>query len=186
MDDMSKGQIPSLSSSDLDTITLSSSDSITLDSITLGSTIDDSFDYANLAPITIDLSDISGNLTHPIYSNTAIYSGTSGITLSPSTIPSTVWATNTSATTWTMPSPSMTTNNGITTMSQDVEIKGNLKVGGKDIGSLLEKIEERLTIYHPEPELEEKWCELRELAQRYNELAADIKEKEQIWAILKK
>jgi hypothetical protein len=80
----------------------------------------------------------------------------------------------------------MTTNNGVTTMTQDVEIKGNLKVNGTDIGGLLAKIEERLAIYRPEPELEEKWEELRELSKRYKELVADIREKEKIWDILKK
>jgi hypothetical protein len=149
--------------------------------------------FEGLEPITITLSDSFGNLTYPHDSNTyntssgsSIYTtiptltGSGGISISPSTVPSSTWAN-----TYTN-YPTMSTNNGVTTMSQDVDIKGNLKVNGKDIGSLLEKIEERLAIYRPEPELEEKWEELRELSKRYKELVADIKEKEKIWDILKK
>lgn len=148
----------------------------------MNSTIDD------LEPITINLSGGGGGSMYDntftnsniTLSGTSVYSTTGGFTITPSTLPTSVWANTYSNI------PAMTASNGVTTMTQDVEIKGNLKVAGKDIGSLLEKIEERLAIYHPEPELEEKWSELRELAKRYKELAADIKEKEQIWAILKK
>lgn len=149
--------------------------------------------FEGLEPITITLSDTIGNLTYPHNSNTyhtssgtSIYSsptltgGGGGISISPSTVPSSVWAN-----TYTN-FPTMSTNNGVTTMSQDVEIKGNLKVNGTDIGSLLEKIEEKLAIYRPEPELEEKWEQLRELAKKYKELVDDIREKEKIWDILKK
>jgi hypothetical protein len=162
--------------------------------------IDLSFNNMNstlegLEPITITLSDSIGNLTYHHNSNTyqtssgtSIYTspvlagggGGSGISISPSTMPSSVWAN-----TYTN-NPTMSTNNGVTTMSQDVEIKGNLKVNGTDIGGLLARIEEKLAIYRPEPELEEKWEELRELSKRYKELVADIREKEKIWDILKK
>ena len=161
--------------------------------------IDLSFDNMNstfegLEPITITLSDSIGNLTYPHSSNTyhtssgtSIYTspaltggGGTGISISPTTVPTSVWAN-----TYTN-YPTMSTNNGVTTMTQDVEIKGNLKVNGTDIGGLLAKIEERLAIYRPEPELEEKWEELRELSKRYKELVADIREKEKIWDILKR
>jgi hypothetical protein len=176
MDDMSKTQIPSLTSSDLSTITLSD-----LDTITIDNTID-TFDLSGLEPITINLSNVGSGGSG--YANTYSGLGGAGIYSSPTltgsyTVPSTVWSTN-------VATPTMTTNNGVTTMTQDVEIKGNLKVNGTDIGGLLAKIEERLAIYRPEPELEEKWEELRELSKRYKELVADIREKEKIWDILKK
>jgi hypothetical protein len=43
-----------------------------------------------------------------------------------------------------------------------------------------------LAILHPNPELEEKWDNLRALRNAYMELEAEIKEKESMWSILKK
>jgi protein involved in polysaccharide export with SLBB domain len=68
----------------------------------------------------------------------------------------------------------------------DAEFEGKIKVGGKDLGELLSKIEDKLAIYKPNPELEEKWEELRELSKRYKELETEIMEKEKVWDILKK
>lgn len=68
----------------------------------------------------------------------------------------------------------------------DAEIEGNLKLGGKNINELLDKIEERLAILHPNTELEDRWEELKELSKRYKELERDIIEKEKIYNILKK
>lgn len=65
------------------------------------------------------------------------------------------------------------------------EIDGKLIVGGKNIGEVLEKIEERLAILHPNTELEEKWENLRGLRKMYMELEAEIIEKEKIYNILK-
>ena len=71
-------------------------------------------------------------------------------------------------------------------VQSDAEIKGNLIVDGKDVMKLLNKIEERLAILHPNTELEERWEELKELSKRYRELEAEIIEKEKVWAILQK
>jgi hypothetical protein len=68
----------------------------------------------------------------------------------------------------------------------DAEFEGEVKIGGKNIKEMFEKIEERLAILHPNPELEDKWDELKELSKRYKELEAEIIEKEKVWAILKK
>jgi hypothetical protein len=77
-------------------------------------------------------------------------------------------------------------NSGTIQVKGDAEFEGKIKVGGKDLVELLSKIEDKLAIYKPNPELEEKWEELRELSKRYKELEAEIKEKEQVWDILKK
>ena len=79
-----------------------------------------------------------------------------------------------------------TTQPGTIQIKGDAEFEGKIKVGGKDLVELLTKIEDRLAIYKCNPELEEKWEELRELSKRYKELEAEIKEKEQVWDILKK
>lgn len=71
-------------------------------------------------------------------------------------------------------------------VQSDATIHGKLKVQGKDILEMMTKIEERLAILHPNPELEERWEELKMLSKRYRELEAEIIEKEKVWAILKK
>ena len=68
----------------------------------------------------------------------------------------------------------------------DAEFEGDVKINGKSIADTLEKLEERLAILKPNPELEEKWDELRELSKRYKELEKEIIEKEKMWDILKK
>ena len=54
------------------------------------------------------------------------------------------------------------------------------------MSEVLDNIESRLGILHPNPELEEKWEELKALSVRYKELEKDIIEKENLWSILKK
>lgn len=68
----------------------------------------------------------------------------------------------------------------------DAEFDGEVTIKGKNIADMFAKIEERLAILHPNPELEDKWDELKELAKRYKELEQEIIEKEKVWAILKK
>ena len=87
--------------------------------------------------------------------------------------------------TWTTPAPSSLDVKG------DAEIHGKRKVGGKDIGELmeklesgLEKIEERLAILHHNVELEDKWKDLKALGEQYRELEKYIIEKEKTWEIL--
>ena len=62
----------------------------------------------------------------------------------------------------------------------DAEFEGEVKINGKSLDKTLTKIEERLAILHPNEKLEEKWEKLRELRKQYQELEADILEKEQI------
>jgi hypothetical protein len=68
----------------------------------------------------------------------------------------------------------------------DAEFDGEITVKGKKLSEMFEKIEERLAILHPNPELEDRWDELKELSKRYKELEQEIIEKEKMWAILKK
>ena len=67
----------------------------------------------------------------------------------------------------------------------DAEFEGEVTIKGKKLSEMFNKIEERLAILHPNPELEDKWDELKELGKRYKELEAEIIEKEKIWKILK-
>jgi hypothetical protein len=68
----------------------------------------------------------------------------------------------------------------------DAEFEGEVKINGKSLDKTLTKIEERLAILHPNEKLEEKWKKLRELRKQYQELEADILEKEKIVEILKR
>lgn len=68
----------------------------------------------------------------------------------------------------------------------NAEFEGNVKIKGKDLVEMVDKIESRLAILHPNPELEEKWENLRDLRKAYIELEAEIIEKEMIWNTLKK
>jgi hypothetical protein len=61
----------------------------------------------------------------------------------------------------------------------------DIKVGGRGLMDAIDKIEERLGILHPNPELEDRWDELKELRRKYNELEKDLLEKEKMWKILK-
>ena len=68
----------------------------------------------------------------------------------------------------------------------DANFEGEVTIKGKSLSDMFEKIEERLAILHPNPELEDRWDELKELAKRYKELEQELIEKEKVWAILKK
>ena len=78
------------------------------------------------------------------------------------------------------------------TSSHTLEVQGDAKFSGEivmkgvKLSETLAKIEERLGILHPNPELEDKWDELKELSKRYKELESEIIEKEKVWAILKR
>lgn len=107
------------------------------------------------------------------------------------TNPGTIYTTNTGGSgqtlTWNGTNPTWTTTpNTPLTINGDAEIEGDLKVKGKNLSEVIENIEKRLAILHPNAELEERWEELKALGERYRELEKDILEKEKIWDIIKK
>ena len=149
---------------------------------------------ANIAPLTTaDISTVgmnNGTLGQIYGTGGAGGIGSANITWSgassgsgyvyPNTLPNTISINNPTTYSNGFPNP------GTIHVKGDAEFEGKIKVGGKDLVESLSKIEERLAIYKPNPELEEKWEELRELSKRYKELETEIKEKEQMWDILKK
>lgn len=62
----------------------------------------------------------------------------------------------------------------------------DIKVGDKSLLESIEKIEERLAILHPNPELEDRWEQLKSLRQQYIDLEKELIKKEKMWEILKK
>jgi hypothetical protein len=82
-----------------------------------------------------------------------------------------------------------TTNTLSVEQSGTIELRGenpDIKMNGKSMVTWMEKVEERLNILTPNPELEKEWDELRRLGQRYRALEKKCKEKAQMWAALKK
>jgi hypothetical protein len=61
----------------------------------------------------------------------------------------------------------------------------DIKFGGKSLIETIAKIEDRLGILQPNPELESRWELLKELRRQYEELEKDLLEKEKIMKILK-
>lgn len=107
------------------------------------------------------------------------------ITIAPNTstpvgVPGTIITTGIGSLNWSEPKQSSLQVNG------DANFDGDVKIKGKSLVDMLEKIEEKLAILRPNEELEEKWDELRELRNRYKELEKEIIEKEKMWDILKK
>jgi len=81
-------------------------------------------------------------------------------------------------------SPAMTINPSAT-----IDLRGenpDIKINGKSMVTWMEKVEERLNILTPNPELEKDWDDLRKLGNRYRTLEKKCKEKAQMWAALKK
>ena len=117
----------------------------------------------------------AGQLSTTLGTSGAVLTSTGGsINYTNTSVGPSVWSNPS----WTTPAPSNLQVGG------DAEIHGKLKVGGKDIGELLEKIEERLAILHVNEELEDKWKDLKALGEQYRELEKEIIEKEKMWAIL--
>ncbi len=99
------------------------------------------------------------------------------------------WATGSPYTyndTITLGDYSIGAGNGALEVKGDANFSGDIKLKGKSLSEVLDNIEKRLAILHPNPELEGRWDELKALGERYRELEKEILEKEQMWDILKK
>ena len=87
--------------------------------------------------------------------------------------------TNTTSASWVVDTDKSLTVHG------DADFKGDVKIKGKSLSETLEAIEERLGILFRNNELEERWAELRDLANQYKKLEKEILEKEKMWDLLK-
>ena len=134
--------------------------------------IGDSFNTVTGPPVTVTTS--NNTSSGSLYWGMNGTSGSSGQVLTSN-------GTNTS---WITADPSL--KGASLSVKGNANFEGDVKIKGKDIAEMFEKIEKRLAILHPNPELEDKWDELKELGKRYKELEAEIIEKEKVWAILKR
>jgi|APCry1669188910_1035180.scaffolds.fasta_scaffold30173_2 hypothetical protein len=64
--------------------------------------------------------------------------------------------------------------------------EADIEINGKSMSAWMEKVEQRLNILTPNPELEKDWDDLRRLGERYRKLEKKCKEKAQMWEALKK
>jgi len=88
--------------------------------------------------------------------------------------------------TWTSPTWSVSDYaNSSLQVRGDANFEGDVKIKGKSIIDLINNIEQRLAILHPNTELESKWEDLKKLGDMYRQLEQEIIEKEKMWAILK-
>ena len=118
---------------------------------------------------------ITSSNTFP-YTVTSTGSGSSGQYLQSNGINST-WASPT----WTVGDYA----NSSLQVRGDANFEGDVKIKGKSIIDLINNIEQRLAILHPNTELENKWEDLKKLGDMYRQLEQEIIEKEKMWAILK-
>ena len=138
--------------------------------------------------ITIDLDDCLTTTGDVTGSALDIDWGLSpGYTFSNTGAAGQVYTTNgTGATTWATLSADPNLQGRTLQVNGDADITGELTINGVKLSERLDKIDERLGILHPNPELEERWENLRGLRQAYLELEKEILEKEKMWAILQK
>ena len=130
-------------------------------------------------------------MSYPNYNNTMIGDTFNTVTGPPVTITtsnntsggSLYWGINGTSNT-TIAEPSLKGNS--LSVNGDANFEGEVTIKGKSLFEMFEKIEERLAILHPNPELEDRWDELKELGKRYKELEQELLEKEKVWNILKK
>jgi hypothetical protein len=64
--------------------------------------------------------------------------------------------------------------------------EADIEINGKSMSAWMEKVEQRLNILHPNPDMEKEWDELRRLGERYRKLEKKCQEKSQMWEALKK
>lgn len=132
---------------------------------------------ANSIPnVTISASTISSGLSG------GYTIGTTG------TSSNTVWTTSTTAAGSFRLSPDYNTSAAMIEQNGRMSLKGDkadLEINGKSLKNWMEKVEERLNILTPNPELEREWDELRRLGERYRKLEKKCKEKAEVWKKLK-
>lgn len=96
--------------------------------------------------------------------------------------PYTITTTNTGGIQW-QQSPYVLEDQGKMSITGE---KADIEINGKSMSAWMTKVEERLNILTPNPELEKEWDELRRLGERYRKLEKKCKEKAEMWKQLKK
>lgn len=134
-----------------------------------------SMDYGAIP--TISAADITlGNISFSSGTSTTYTLGAQGAQSN------TVWTSTGTGTGWS------SAIGATITPSATISLKGedaDIDLNGKSMKVWMEKVEERLNILTPNPELEKEWDELRRLGERYRKLENKCKEKAKMWNKLK-
>jgi len=79
-----------------------------------------------------------------------------------------------------------TFNPGIDVSQGDIKIHndGDIKMGEQSLKEFMARVEERLNILQPSPELEEKWNQLKKIGDEYRKLEQELLQKEKVWDAL--
>ena len=93
-------------------------------------------------------------------------------------------AIGTTTTTTTAPWTTFNTASGSTKIQLDGE-NADIRVNDWSLVDAVKRIEQRLGLYQPNPELEQEWAELRELGEQYRKLEQHIRDKQATWDRLK-
>lgn len=138
-------------------------------------------DSDTVANDTITLSSSDADLLSSLTIPTTTYSGPYGATVSTGFTPNTIYTTGTATSTpWFTHNP--------TSGSARINLAGenaDIEVNGWSLVSAVKRIEERLQLFQPNPELESEWAELRELGEQYRQLEQHIRDKQATFDRLK-
>lgn len=117
------------------------------------------------------------------YSNITLNGGGSATTY---TINPSVSVTGPMWTTTAADSGVLATSSGRTIhVKGDAEFEGNVVIQGRDLGEILDKLESRLGVLQPNPELEAEFDELKALGDAYREAEKRFNEQKRVFEILK-
>jgi len=130
-----------------------------------------------LAPIEPVSYTYSSGTSDPYYGAVPNVNIGSGINVS-----SPVWTTTTNNTgAYTFANQNIQSSNTVHIRGKDAD----LLINDKSLMTWMEKVEERLNILTPNPEMEAEWDQLRKLGERYRKLEKKCKEKSDMWNKLK-
>ena len=124
----------------------------------------------------------SGVSSSPTYTYNSLTTGAAGMTGSAGS----VLTSGTNGAAWATISASPNLSGQTLEVKGDANFTGEVTIKGKKLSEVLENIESRLAILHPNEKLEEKWENLRGLREAYVALEKEIIEKEAMWSILKR
>ena len=115
-------------------------------------------------------------LNYTVTSGGTTHTSATGINVS-----SPVWTTNTTAGQYSFTGQNIQPGGKVVIQGKDAD----LVIGDKSLKTWMEKVEERLNILTPNPEMEKEWNDLRKLGERYRKLEKKCKEKSNMWNKLK-
>lgn len=133
-------------------------------------------DFGQMGLTPIEPLNYSRGTSDPYYGAVPNVTIGSGINVSP-----TVWTTNTTAGQFSFTGQNTQPSNTVRIQGEDAD----LLINNKSLKTWMEKVEERLNILTPNPEMEAEWDQLRKLGERYRKLEKKCKEKSDMWNKLK-